>query len=67
VHSPSLGMTQEKATRSPWRSAVKTLEQVLGREMEYVEARVGDPIALLHRDPTSSSQRAGWVRCGYSK
>jgi haloalkane dehalogenase len=32
----------------------KKRRQVLGREMAYVEVGEGDPIVLLHGNPTSS-------------
>jgi haloalkane dehalogenase len=36
-----------------WRESKKKIE-VLGRQMAYVEAGSGDPIVLLHGNPTSS-------------
>jgi haloalkane dehalogenase len=32
----------------------KQRQRVLGREMAYVEVGTGDPIVLLHGNPTSS-------------
>ena len=40
----------------------KQRRQVLGREMAYVEVGQGDPIVLLHGNPTSSYL---WRTCSH--
>jgi haloalkane dehalogenase len=40
-------------TPSRWRAA-KRFAEVLGHQMAYVEAGAGQPVVLLHGNPTSS-------------
>ena len=49
-----LGTTKEGATISAAFPYQKQRRRVLGREMAYVEVGQGDPIVLLHGNPTSS-------------
>jgi hypothetical protein len=51
--------TQATATGAPKKISAafpyqKKRRRVLGREMAYVEVGEGDPIVLLHGNPTSS-------------
>jgi haloalkane dehalogenase len=47
-------MTQQPSTISAEFPYEKQRKQVLGHDMAYVEAGQGDPIVLLHGNPTSS-------------
>ena len=40
----------------------KQRRRILGREMAYVEVGDGDPIVLLHGNPTSSYLRRNVIR-----
>jgi haloalkane dehalogenase len=48
------GESSMTTTISPTSRYKKRRQRILGREMAYVEAGKGDPIVLLHGNPTSS-------------
>src|SRR5262245_39194183 len=58
IRAPFLGPNAKRGTEHSMISATfpyhKQRRQVLGREMAYVDEGQGDPIVLLHGNPTSS-------------